>query len=76
MIFLYGAAKLAIWCTIKNKMEERESVDAVLMMRGFTKKRLMMEYAYYNLSNDVKSFFKQATTENRCSKGQVKHYMA
>ncbi len=32
-------------------------MDAVLMMRGFTKKRLMMEYAYYNLINDVKSFY-------------------
>ncbi len=29
----------------------------VLMMRGFIKKRLMMEYAYYNLINDVESFF-------------------
>ncbi len=32
-------------------------MDAVLRMRGFTKKRLMMEYAYYNLINDVKSFY-------------------
>ncbi len=55
--FLFGAAKLAIWCTRKNKVEGRESVDTVLMMRGFIKKRLMMEYAYYNLINDVESFF-------------------
>ncbi len=55
--FLFGAAKLAIWCARKNKVEGRESVDTVLMMRGFIKKRLMMEYAYYNLINDVESFF-------------------
>ncbi len=55
--FLFGAAKLAIWCTRKNKVEGRESVNTVLMMRGFIKKRLMMEYAYYNLINDVESFF-------------------
>ncbi len=57
LIFLFGAAKLAIWCARKNKVEGRESVDTVLMMRGFIKKRLMMEYAYYNLINDVESFF-------------------
>lgn len=32
--FLFGAAKLAIWCTRRNKVEGRESVDTVLMMRG------------------------------------------
>ncbi len=57
LIVLYGAAKLAIWCTRKNKVEGRESIDTVLMMRDFIKKRLMKKYAYYNLSNDVESFF-------------------
>lgn len=55
--FLFGAAKLAIWCTRRNKVEGRESVDIVLMIRGFIKKRLMMEYAYFSLINDVNSFF-------------------
>lgn len=56
--FLYGAAaKLAIWCTRRNKVERRESVDAILMMRGFIKKRLLMEYACFSLINDVNSFF-------------------
>jgi len=55
--YLFGAAKLAIWCTRRNKVEGRESVDIVLMMRGFIKKRLMMEFAYFSLINDVNSFF-------------------
>lgn len=55
--FLYGAAKLAIWCTRKNKVEGRENVDAILMMRGFIKKRLIMEYAFYSLINNVNFFF-------------------
>lgn len=48
--FLYGVAKLAIWCKIRNKVKGRENVDAVM-------KRLMMEYAYFNLINDVNYFF-------------------
>lgn len=55
--FLYGAAKLAIWCTRKNRIKGRGGTDPVLMVRGLVMKRLMVEFTYYSLIDDVDSFF-------------------
>lgn len=56
--FLYGVTKLAIWCTRKNKVEEKGgATDPVLMVNCFVKRRLTLEYSFYNLTNHVMHFY-------------------
>lgn len=55
--FLYGAAKLAIWCTRKNRIKGCGGTDPVLMVRGLILKRLRIEFAYHSLIDNVDFFF-------------------
>ena len=54
--FLLGTAKLAIWLTRKRKMLGLESVDPLEGFRGMVKSRIRVEFAYYKLVNDVRTF--------------------
>ncbi|KAL6467755.1 hypothetical protein MHYP_G00234320 [Metynnis hypsauchen] len=55
--FLYGEAKLAIWCSRKNRIRGCGGTDPVLMVRGLVSGRLLLEYAYYSLTVNVDMFF-------------------
>ncbi len=49
--------KLAIWCTRKNKVEGSGCTDPVLLTKCFVKKRLIVEYAFYSLTQCSVFFF-------------------
>lgn len=55
--FIFGIAKMAFWLTRKNKTLNLSGVDPVHMLKGFIKGRLMLEFAYYEMINDIETFF-------------------
>lgn len=62
--FLLGKAKLAVWLTRKNKILLDSNTDPLDLFRILVKSRLVMEYKYYELVNDVDSFFLVWGVEN------------
>lgn len=54
--FIVGQAKLAIYITRRNRMENRHGQDVVLLFKAFLKARVGVEYKYYKLMNDIESF--------------------
>jgi len=54
--YIIGTAKLAVWKTRKNKGLQLASTDPEVMFRKLVEGRLKVEYAYYDIVNDVRSF--------------------
>ncbi|KAI4871400.1 hypothetical protein NFI96_009402 [Prochilodus magdalenae] len=53
--FLYGAVKLAIWLSRRNRIRGCGGIDPVQMARGLIMKRLLVEFTYYTLAHGLDS---------------------
>ena len=54
--FLIGQAKLAVYITRKNKIEGREGQHVVIVFKNMVKARVMFDFKFYKLMNDLESF--------------------
>ncbi len=54
--FLSGSAKLAIWLTRKNRVQNVGSVDPVPVLEGLLKARIRVEHAYYRMTDNMLAF--------------------
>lgn len=54
--FLFAVAKLAIWKTRKNRIQEQGSLDPVLMLTGLLAARLRAEFALHTLPSRLEAF--------------------
>uniref|UniRef100_A0A3Q3ERM5 Reverse transcriptase domain-containing protein n=1 Tax=Labrus bergylta TaxID=56723 RepID=A0A3Q3ERM5_9LABR len=70
MNFLSGSAKLAIWLTRKNRAQGTGCVEPLLVLEGLLKARLKVEFAYYQMMDNVQDFNSVwAVEEALCSVG-------
>lgn len=57
--FLIGQAKLAVYMTRKNKIEGREGQHVVIVFKNLVKARLMIDFKFYKMMNDLESFLQK-----------------
>lgn len=57
--FLIGQAKLAVYMTRKNKIEGREGQHVVIVFKNLIKARLMIDFKFYKMMNDLESFLQK-----------------
>ncbi len=51
--FVVGIAKLAIYVTRRNKVEQRGQQDVIPVLKKMIKSRLVMEFNFYNLMSTL-----------------------
>ncbi len=54
--FILGQAKLAICMSRKSKLEQGCNDDVVMALRSLLKARIMIDFSYYNATNDLFTF--------------------
>jgi len=59
LAFLFGQAKLAIYKTRTNRIENRGGQEIGVLFKAFIKSRITVEFKYYKAMNDIETFKKQ-----------------
>ncbi len=54
--FLIGEAKLAVYITRKNRIENRNGQDIILLFKAYVKSRILVEFNYYKAMKDLEAF--------------------
>ncbi len=54
--FLFGQAKLVIYKTRKNRMENRRGQEITSLFKAFVKSRIVVEFKYYKAMKDMETF--------------------
>lgn len=54
--FLFGQAKLAIYKTRKNRIENSGGQEITALFKAFIKSRIVVEFKYYKAMNDIETF--------------------
>lgn len=54
--FIVGEAKMAIYLSRKNKIEDKDGTDAIVLWRRNVRFRLQLEFSFFKTMNDFKSF--------------------
>lgn len=62
--FVIGQAKLAIYISRKNTIENRPGQDIMPLFKAYVKSRIVVDFKYYKLINDLASFLMQWCYKN------------